>query len=148
VTRLIILACSQRKKIYPPEPIPAIHRYIGPSYRVVQPRLTQNDYVRIISGKYGWIHDGTQIVDYNQRLTEEDAARIRTDALAELTEFAASTPGASVTKIITNLAGPYRLVVTREDLQTLFPFAEITELNGRIGDRLHGLREFMMEVPA
>jgi len=79
--RLLILACSQRKR---PDPghLPAIERYDGPAFRVVRRYLRQcpagasNLDVHILSAAYGLIPSTYAIVHYDQIMTPCRAAEL------------------------------------------------------------------------
>lgn len=72
--RLLILACSQRKR---PDPglLPAIERYDGPSFRVL--RKFQREFptgagkldVYVLSAEYGLISADKPIADYDRKMT-------------------------------------------------------------------------------
>lgn len=69
--RLLILACSQRKK-GGPEYMPAIDRYDGPLWQTLRTTaLPDNLAVMFVSAKYGLCAARTPIDDYNVKLTPE-----------------------------------------------------------------------------
>jgi hypothetical protein len=77
MNRLLIIACSQRKK---PDPglLSAIERYDGPAFRVLRKYLAERHAdvpsVVILSAKFGLIDASTGIQDYDHRMS---AARAR-----------------------------------------------------------------------
>lgn len=78
--RLLILACSQRKR---PEasPLPAIERYDGPAFRVLRRycRLIQDSglIVYVVSAEFGLISAEKTIPTYDRRMTSERAEDLR-----------------------------------------------------------------------
>ena len=74
--RLLILSCSQRKKL---ERAKAIDLYDGQAFRVVRKYLKTKDGVeiKILSAKYGLISQDEVIDTYNQKMTPECAAIYR-----------------------------------------------------------------------
>lgn len=69
--RLLILACSQRKKAGP-EYMPAIERYDGPLWQTLRTtELPDNLAVMFVSARYGLRVASTAIEDYNEKLTPE-----------------------------------------------------------------------------
>ena len=80
--RLIVLACTATKRV-DPDPLLAIRRYDGPSFRTLRTWQAANRTsaeqldVCILSAKLGLITADTLISDYNQRMTRERAAELR-----------------------------------------------------------------------
>ena len=73
---LLIISCSQRK-VETSEPLPALERYDGPTYRTLRKamhegRIPKNLDVLIISAKYGLI--GSDIIEAIQTLIAENAS--------------------------------------------------------------------------
>jgi hypothetical protein len=72
MNRLLIIACSQRKK---PDNglLPAIERYDGPAFRVLRKYLAETladaPSVVILSARFGLIDASTGIVDYDHRMS-------------------------------------------------------------------------------
>lgn len=74
--RLLILACSQRKKAGA-EYMPAIERYDGPLWQTLRTtELPDNLAVMFLSAKYWLGRESTPIDDYNARLTPETYERV------------------------------------------------------------------------
>jgi hypothetical protein len=78
--RLLIIGCSE-KKLTTAEPVSAIERYDGPSFRVLRKYLREVDShlltVMILSAKYGLITADRDIPYYDQRLTRSSARGLR-----------------------------------------------------------------------
>ena len=78
---LLIISCSQRK-VETSEPLPALERYDGPTYRTLRKamhegRIPKNLDVLIISAKYGLIGCQKSIDAYDERMTSVQAAKHR-----------------------------------------------------------------------
>lgn len=79
--RLLILACSQRKR---PDPglLPAIERYDGPQFRVLRkfireyPESAQQVAVYVLSAQLGVIPIYKEIPNYNRRMTPQQAIKL------------------------------------------------------------------------
>ena len=74
--RLLILACSQRKR---PAPAPALELYDGPAYRVVRRALRNGVHdveVWILSAKHGLIPADQVVAPYDHRLTRARAIEL------------------------------------------------------------------------
>src|SRR5690349_5361375 len=74
MARLLILACSQRKRLVPTL-LPALDRYDGPAFRVVRRYLLTDPADRpdiyILSARFGLIGSDDPIPEYDQRMTPE-----------------------------------------------------------------------------
>ncbi len=74
--RLLILACSQRKR---PAPAPALELYDGPAYRVVRRALRNGVHdveVWVLSAEHGLIPADQVIAPYDHRLTRDRAIEL------------------------------------------------------------------------
>lgn len=99
--RLLILACSQRKR---PDPglVSAIERYDGPFFRVLRryqrsfsaadPEAKPPPDVYILSARYGLISANQPIADYEQRMTTERADELRPCVLTDLQDLLGTNP--------------------------------------------------------
>ena len=128
---LLIVSCSHRK-IQVPEPIPAIDRYDGPTYRTLRKMRREGMLstaldIRIVSAKYGLIHSHKPIGLYNQLMTPRRADELRPHIQAELQSLMNISKGYD--QVFINLGKTYR--------QTLEGFHWITiptmEASGGIG---------------
>ena len=83
--RLLILACSQRKRP-DPRPLPAIERYDGPAFRVLRKYLREGPgeapTVLILSARYGLIESDRRIPAYDCRMSAAQAKALRPRVLA------------------------------------------------------------------
>src|SRR6266513_4437732 len=79
---LLLLSCSNSKRLRPGEPIAAIERYTGIFFQVFKkwrrehPRSISPDLL-IISGQFGLLTPETPIPYYDQRMTAARAAILR-----------------------------------------------------------------------
>jgi hypothetical protein len=89
MSRLLILACSKRKR-QADSPLPAVERYDGPAFRVLRKyrreQDTQEPHTLIVSGRYGLIPEDREIPSYDERLTGEEAEQMRPEVLRSLAE--------------------------------------------------------------
>jgi hypothetical protein len=89
MSRLLILACSKQKRPNG-EPLPAVERYDGPSFRVLRKyrreRGTDDPHTLILSGRYGLIQEDHEIPSYDEQLTKKEAERIRPRVLQSLAD--------------------------------------------------------------
>ncbi len=77
---LMIIGCSQRK-VEVSEPLPAVERYDGPTYRILRKMRREgftlkNLDVLIISAKHGLLACQQPIENYDERMTEERAEEL------------------------------------------------------------------------
>jgi hypothetical protein len=84
MNRLLIIACSQRKK---PDPgyLPAIDRYDGPAFRVLRNYLSGSPAdapsVLILSAEYGLIESSRPIPNYDRLMSAARAKELRASVL-------------------------------------------------------------------
>ncbi|MEW5869056.1 MAG: DUF6884 domain-containing protein [Chloroflexota bacterium] len=88
--RFLILSCSQ-KKVHDSEPLPAIQRYDGPSYRLLRKYLREeisrkaNLEICILSAEYGLITSDTLLPYYDRQMTAQRAEELRRQVVPHLT---------------------------------------------------------------
>lgn len=89
-TRLVILACSQRKRTNPTV-LPAIERYDGPTFRVLRRYLkteaAELTDVRILSAEFGLLAADRSIPNYDRHMTPERACELRPSVAAVLSQI-------------------------------------------------------------
>src|SRR5690242_19808152 len=87
MSRLLILSCSQRKRVTQ-DTLPAIKRYDGPAFRVLrrylQCKSLDTPEIRILSAEYGLISQEQPITCYDRKMTAQRAEELRPRVLAEL----------------------------------------------------------------
>ncbi|MEM9540780.1 MAG: DUF6884 domain-containing protein [Cyanobacteria bacterium P01_E01_bin.42] len=88
--RLLILGCSRRKR-NDPEPLTAIERYDGPTFRVLRRFLKVNSCgmvdVYILSAEFGLIAGNTKIPDYDRLMTKMRSQELQAPARAKLQQI-------------------------------------------------------------
>jgi hypothetical protein len=85
--RLLLLACSQRKRTGPSE-LPAIERYDGPPYRVLRRYLRSGNEdqpdIHILSAEYGLIPLDQPIKYYDRKMSPARARELNVATIARL----------------------------------------------------------------
>ncbi len=143
--RLIVLACTATKHA-DPDPLLAIRRYDGPSFRTLRTWQAANRTsaeqldVCILSAKLGLIAADALISDYNQYMTRERAAELRQPVHSTLAHIIAQRGPYSATLI--HLGQDYLPALTLEQIQTV-PFGTVTLTAGGIGTRLGQLKAWL-----
>jgi hypothetical protein len=136
----LLLSCSQRKRT-DPDPLPAFERYDGPQFRVLRKFLRTHPNasafldIAILSARFGIISPSTLIPWYDQRLTTEQALRLRQDALKTLQRYFQPVPCA---RCCLSLSRTYFQAVEGFDAWIPAPCA-ITIIQGPPGARLSQL---------
>jgi hypothetical protein len=143
--RLLILSCSKAKR-QTERPLAAIDVYDGPAFRVLRKFISTSPMrrpldVAILSAKYGFISPRTRILSYDQRMS---AARGPGDRkLYE--QLRLSSAGKRYSEIFVNLGTDY--ISRLPHLPSLLEGNPIvTMAKGRIGRRLHDMKEWLFEV--
>src|SRR5262249_17942283 len=136
--RLLIIACSDRKRLER-ELVPAIDRYDGPAFRVLRKYLrenpTHNLSMLILSARFGLIRAARKIPDYDQRLTEAGADRLRGRVLAGLRSHLSTT---TYSEIGLCLGRGYQTLLA--GYEAILPGAvKVTTIGGGLGRRLTNL---------
>jgi hypothetical protein len=142
VSRLLIIACSSCKS-GATGPLAAIDRYDGPAFKVLRKYLRENPNddtaVLILSAKFGLIPSGRKIPDYDVRMTEVAAARMRAGVLARLRT---RLDDATYLEIGLCLGRDYLSALT--GYEAIVPAkTKIVTLGGGLGSRLTRLREWL-----
>jgi hypothetical protein len=94
--RLIILACSARKK-GGPEPVPAIERYDGPMWQILrnfmrdEPLFAECTDILALSAEFGLITSNDLIPLYERKMAPSRAVELRPQVLQRLQCFLSST---------------------------------------------------------
>lgn len=130
---LIVLGCSATKFQVDGQ-VPAVHLYDGPMYRVLRSRLRTHKWskdlsIGVLSAKYGFIGAVAPIETYDQRMTPDRAASLRTRVTESLTALAERHP-----RIHLVLGQDYLAAV---DCQTLRKHGLVDNVSGPIGEKLH-----------
>jgi hypothetical protein len=145
-----VLACTATKRA-DPDPLPALRRYDGPSFRTLRkwqatnPAAAENLDILILSAKLGLIADDALISDYNQRMTPARATELREAASAALTHFLAQH--GPYTATLVHLGQDYEPAIA----PTLLPaptLGVVTHTVGGIGTRLGQLKAWLVTIIA
>lgn len=144
MSRLLIMACSQRKNPAK-RMLPALVRYDGPTFRVLKKYLreesAQDLSVLILSAKFGLISADHEIPYYDCRLKTVSAKRIRPQTL-EMAEY-------NLKRLNPTAVG---ICVGRDYLESLSGFADCVSKDIRIdyllggqGPRLTALKKWLRQ---
>ncbi len=140
---LLIVACSQRKC---PDPglLPAIERYDGGSYRLLRKSRREGYWperldMLILSTKYGLIDASTPIANYDQRMNRDRAGELKNQTVQALQSYAGQN---TYCEVYVDLGQDYYPAIG--DLQDIFDGSLITYAEGRIGERLKRLKQWLI----
>jgi hypothetical protein len=151
--RLIVLACTATKRA-DPDPLIAIRRYDGPSFRTLRkwqatnPTAAELLDIHILSAQLGLIAADTLISNYNQRMTPNRAVELRQSVCTALAHIVAQQGAYTATLI--HLGQNYLPALTLEQVQTA-PFGAVTFTAGGIGTRLGQIKAWLndeMQLPS
>jgi hypothetical protein len=97
---LIVLSCSATK-VEHRDPLPAISRYDGPYYKVLNSCIRERGWPRslsiaVLSAEYGLIGGLTQIDDYDRRMDERRATELREKCTETLVKWSSSHSSATL----------------------------------------------------
>lgn len=142
---LLILSCSQ-KKITNPNPLPAIERYDGPSYKVLRKIMNGSNYnnsldIAIISAKYGLLQPDENIEDYDLKMNKQIAESINNAVAQKLKKQILNK---KYENIFINIGSDYTLAVDGFN-KNLPKNIKILYANGRIGERLSQMKKWLEE---
>jgi len=140
--RLLIIPCSKAKNDFKGR-VQAINLYDGPLYRMLRNNVhnfsNQDGLdIMILSAKYGLIEPTKKIANYDQRMTSARAEEIQGQVDTMIKELVEKK---EYSDVLVNLGSDY-LPSIKPSLKR-FSTAEITILNGRIGERLRGTKEWL-----
>jgi hypothetical protein len=140
--RLLILACSKRK-VSNRKKLPALQRYDGGAYRVIKKLQREQSFppdvqIKIISARFGLIDSEAEIPYYELRMNRDLASKLGKQAATELNKYFNQQ---KYTEIYVDAGGYYQA--------SLSNFLEgydcpVTLAKGRIGERLHALRNWLI----
>lgn len=146
---LLILSCSARKLHLPKgETVAAGSLYQGIAYQVFKAWQRRHAghlpsvSIFIISAKYGLINWNTEIETYDQRMDVTAARR----HLPEITRFFDSWADPTPDAVYVELGKTY--LPALPDMASIWPDAKITYGFGRIGERMHRLKNWLEEIAA
>jgi hypothetical protein len=144
MNRLLILACSQRKTAAKGI-LTAIERYDGPAFRVLRKYLREKPSnapsVVILSAKFGLIEDTQKIPNYDCRLSQTTAERLRPQVLKVLRQKLESQPWHSI-----GICAGQEYQKALLGFSSLIPDGATVDLiEGGLGPRLTRLRAWLHE---
>lgn len=143
--RLLILSCSKAKSVTG-QSVPAIDLYNGPAFRVLRRYISSSDLsaeldIVILSAKHGFISSSKVIASYDQRMRRDTvlpSATLRH-------QLAAFTTGKRYSKVFVSLGADY--VSRLPELETVLAgHPSILIAKGRIGEKLHSLKEWLFST--
>ena len=140
---LLIVACSQRK-LSDDGLMPAIARYDGGHFRVLR-KAQRDGYwsksidVLILSAKYGLIEACTLIANYEQRMNSKRASELKAQVTPVLQTYARQS---IYSEVYVDLGQVYSPAI--EGFTDLFKGSLVTCANGRIGERLKYLKDWLL----
>ena len=145
--RLLLLACSQRKK---PAAglLPALDRYDGPAFQVLRKFTRESPGqipdILILSAKFGLIESTKLIPDYDLKMTLKLAKKLRPSVIATLDSALKKN---SWKELGICLGKDYLAAVN--GLQGILPeSATVRFLQGGLGKRLSALHQWLLEEKA
>lgn len=145
MTRLLIIACSERKNPAKGR-LPAIERYDGPAFRVLRKYLRETERpaptVLILSAKYGLLSAGQTVPNYDCKISAATARGIRTQVFETLRVVLPSKRW----QAIGICAGRDYRVALADVTELLPPDARLDVLDGGLGPRLTALKKWLLEV--
>src|SRR5688572_24444391 len=111
---LLVLACSQRKRSNQMA-MPAIERYDGVNYRVLQKAMREIHIpstlvILILSAKYGLIDGYTCIEDYDLRMTKIRALELQDQVSTSLDAYLSQN---NYREILINMGMNYRIAISK-----------------------------------
>jgi hypothetical protein len=136
---LLILPCSKQKKQL--NNVSALDLYDGPFYKITKKYFLSNVDILIISAKYGLIRSSEIISYYDQKMTIERARELSNNIRIKLNELFKRN---HYDKIFINLGRTYMLVL--EDSKWVLEGENVYCASGKIGERLHQLKNWLKEI--
>lgn len=146
---LLILGCSKRKR-FDSEPIRAIERYDGSTFRLIRRFLRQefqdkNPDIYILSAKFGLISSQQLVPYYDQKMTKDRVRELHPKVIDELTKIISSKPYQELF-----------ICVGRDYLQALSGYEEllipercnVKIAKGSVGKKLSELYQWLYGTPA
>lgn len=142
MSRLLLIACSQRKRPAPGK-LPAIERYDGPAFRVLRRYLReQNDFglwIYVLSAEFGLIHSQERIPYYQRRMTAQRAADLESRVCRVLETILSEQPWREIGVC---LGRDYMPALAR-CVENLSGGLDCSLLGGGLGRRLSALKRWL-----
>lgn len=144
MSRLLLLACSERKRLNPGH-LPAIERYDGPAYRVLRRYAHSTPHempdIYILSAQYGLIPGNQPIPAYDRLMTPERAQELRASTASRLQQL---QPGTRYRWIFIHAGAVYRELLWSPALDGL-PRDQLMTATGSQGVQLSHLRSWLYQ---
>lgn len=142
--KLLIIPCSKLKDPHPGL-MPAVKRYAGPFYRLINGMgRPDNLDILILSAKYGLISAETPIEYYDMRMSDARAAELQPSVTSQLKERFAEH---AYDEVFINLGKQYEKAL--DGIETYMPnTTQMTIAEGRIGQRLKQMKEWLLSDAA
>jgi cytoplasmic iron level regulating protein YaaA (DUF328/UPF0246 family) len=143
---LLIIPCSKRKASLPKVRVPAIDLYDGPFYRIIRKAFREhgkpdNLDIMILSAKYGLIGPDEEIATYDQRMTWEMAKGMSGSVYTSLANTLKTN---QYEEVMINLGKQYTIALSES--QDVLADQKVRYANGRIGERIKQLKEWLSNV--
>jgi hypothetical protein len=146
MSRLLLIACSQRKRSDPGK-LAAIERYDGPAFRVLRRYVREHNDSRlgiyVLSAEYGLIHSRKPIPYYERRMTTQRAGQLQSSISRVLKVVLAERPWKEI-----------GVCVSRDYMRPLAAClgsssscTRISLLGGGMGQRLSALKAWLQKGP-
>lgn len=144
--RLLILACSCRKRL-DPGLLPAVERYDGPAFRLYRRYLRREASapldVYVLSAEFGLVRHDTPIPNYDRRMTNQRAGELRSNVVAELRRLVSDNGDSEVFV----LAGRAYLSLIQDREREGPGSARVHIASGPIGRKLSELYDWLYGAP-
>jgi len=142
---LLLIACSQRKRTGP-DPMPALERYDGNTYRMIRKLRREGRWpflvdVLILSAEFGLIEADKPILNYERRMSRERATELRPTVLASFQKYLSEH--GQYASIYIDLGKDYLPAI--EGIENLSDGLIVVFAQGRIGQRLGNLKQWLLE---
>lgn len=143
---LLIISCSESKN-ESPQPIPAMQRYTGPCYKVINKLIKGNKFpssleIGIISAKYGFLKATDLIEYYDLRMSEKRAKELNREILKKLESLFKE---GYFHAIFINLGKDY-LPAINGFQNIISQNTEVIFAKGKIGHRLNQMKNWILSL--
>lgn len=146
--RFLLLSCSE-SKLSTLEPIPAIDRYDGPTFRVVRRYLKtinpSDVNIWIISAEHGLIASTYLVHEYDRVMTRERAEMLRPRIVSQLQSLLNTEPPDEVFILLGRI---YQVAVNPRDTWLPQSTVPIAIPQGGSGQKLTALKSWLYRIPA
>ena len=143
---LLIVSCSGKKN-KTKKKIPAIKRYEGVYYKVINKLKRENKFpsnldVIIISAKYGFLKQNDLIENYDLKMNKKQARKLNKSIVRDLRNY---TRDKKYKEIFINLGKDYMLSI--EGFEQFIPKeTKIIVANGAIGKKMKQMKEWILRL--